>query len=216
MQIKYGFVVMMCFAIACSACGSRHFLFENNAYKNKLADGSYFLYNDSGEIYWETIYKNGTIIKEYEYYQNYKYSLILKYAVDYDTLGMQEYFCYFKNGVLFQEGNYKECPGIIVTYVDSVSRGDSISYSEILNKIETGIWKTYYKNGQLKNTENYAQYYLEYNTYHSDTSGNFYIIQTTLPTKNGKFEYYTEDGRLYKYEIWENGYLIETRVFKDN
>jgi hypothetical protein len=215
---------MMCFAIACSACGPRHFLYINNdgiyvvnkGYKNKLADSSHFLYNDSGDIYMESIYKNGNIIKQYRYNQNANDSLMVKYAVDFDKEGMQSYYIYFKTGELYSKGNYKYCPGIIVTYVDSVSRGDSIGYGEDLQFIETGTWKTYYKNGQLKYTENYAPYYLQYKTYESDTSGNFYIIQTTLPTKNGKFEYYTEDGRLYKYEIWENGYLIETQVFNDN
>lgn len=187
--------------------------------KGKL-QGSYKSYFINGVLEEEIIYENGKIKKSIEYYENGKKSLESIYD---ENEKLQTYIYYNSNGELYYQENFK---GGELRTVLQYSRGNpkpvetnitkkafsikdldgkTLLTGEYFKGERTGEWKSFYKNGTLKNKKLYKD---------NDLDGLSYFYQ-----KNGSLQNiinYSKDSISGLHETYENDKIIKEFIYSRN
>lgn len=186
------------------------YLIEETRYRKNLINGKQVLYYENVGKKEVSSFKDGKLINRnvYVYYPNGQ----LMYKVETDSLYRYNgtFISFYSNGKINYKGNYALCTGIKVSYLDSISRGDSITFINSLKPTEVGLWKKYYKNGKLEESGSYEPRYLEYNGLNLNVNSNYIQSQFVLllPIKNGTWNQFDSTGNLITKETWVRGTLI--------
>lgn len=128
-------------------------------YKANKTVGSWVNYWEDGQIRSHIVYnENGVIQKNTEYYKNGQ----LRVNADYNAVGdiIGDYIVYYENGTVFQEKCFDENgnkTGIHKYFHPNGNVMEIGAYAGIDYFRKMGVWKTYYKNKQLKSKITYDE-----------------------------------------------------------
>ncbi len=176
--------------------------------KDNELHGKQKLYYPNGKLQRECSYKNGLCSgKVYYYYLNGK--LQERYNLDTNCFKNGIYKQYYDNGELAECGKYTPTWGYVVNSLDSATV--LLYKSSKIAEVKTGKWKSFYRNGQIKSEENFANYYfIKLDTINDYSENSEFLINITVAetisfVKNGYSIYYDSTGTIVKREIWIDG-----------
>ena len=198
---------------------------------NKQLNGTYKIYFNDGNIYFEVTYKNNELNGQYKKYYNngqvmieatYKDGKLDGVYKEYNRNGSIEIEEVYKNNEL--NGPYKKYYRNGNLEIDTIYKNDKLN----------GEYKKYYRNGQImydiiyKDGERngiYKEYYrdgnLEVDTIYKDDklngkykeyykNGNIWIDTIYKnDKKDGPYKEYDEDGELIDYLLYKNDHLVK-------
>jgi antitoxin component YwqK of YwqJK toxin-antitoxin module len=145
---------------------------------------------------------------------------------------------YHRNGKVMAEGNYLKKKKDGKWQYFSEYDGALLSEENYKNELKEGWWRKYYPNKQLaeelkfvnnKEEGSWVQYYtdgvlkLKGNYSHGEKEGDFVMYHSNRKVeakgnyshslKNGIWNYYSEEGKQVKEEVFKNGKLISSQEF---
>jgi len=134
--------------------------------------------------------------------KNGKQEVIVKYIVDNKSVNKKEYL-----DAVQESGNIQECyPCYLISYnEDRVKVYEGMHWSDFC----FGEVKKYYKTGELKSIIRFSSFK---DFEDSNMKDNVLINEDAFPIEHGKSEYYNRNGDLAKYEIYDIGTLVETKI----
>lgn len=158
-------------------------------YKNGKLHGPYLVYNQNGQLVSSSNFNDG--LREGEQLGfNSKGKLISKsyYKIIKDSFNFisvldGESLSYYENGTLLSKGTYT-------------------------NGVKNGIWKTWFKNGQLSTEENYCNGLYCSSVFHYDEEGKLIVSQRWKVINNNQIQLSSKE--------FKNGILIQSKYFNDD
>lgn len=178
------------------------------------------------QLYFDNKIRNITYLKS-------KDSIIVKEGINaYFTNGNLEMLFFYMNDKLNGDA-YVYYPSLSIKkkrfYVNDTLQGTATDYYEngivesignIVDGAKSGIWVSYYSDGIIKSEGKYTVI----NTDEVNEEGLNKILQVffdnwitlnSLEVKDGKWKYFSENGKLLKEEFWEKGILKETKEYDE-
>jgi antitoxin component YwqK of YwqJK toxin-antitoxin module len=178
-------------------------VYKEVIYKNNKLNGLSRVFYDNGQIKEEVTYVNDEIsglVKNY--FDNGKLSKL--YTLENNLLS-KTFTEYNVNGNKKQESNYLngKLEGPFTSFFENGKIQSTGSYN---NGLMNGPWKYYFSNGNLLGTGSFKL----------GSGGDVSSMGVPRDNRDGKWQFFYENGKLKEETNWQNGYIIDTKQFYTN